>query len=240
MGYPQYPGYQNVYMAPVLFKQPKPHGTPNKRYFKFGMAASFTCSVTSFIVAILMVSGIFLRVAMNTNYILIVGILVSTFFLYPVLISFFGFYKNYGSSTALLTVIGGVSLLPFYQFLWVYYNYTTLSHSNTETYIDILFFSQIFLGGVLLMATISIRSISFFMVPFSEGRRATTWALATMIVASFAFFSVLGFYIFGWIWLGIGMGCLGNMFMKAPMPDASGAVQMPPGPMTPPPIRAHT
>ena len=233
MGYPQYPGYpgpSNVYMTPVIFKQPKPHGIPRKGYFQFGMVACFACMVMSFIVAFFMLSSMMFAYEsrLDTDYFFI-AILVLTFFLYPVLISYIGFYKNYGSSAALITVIGGFSLLPFYQFLWGYYTFMTLFHSNGETAVNsfsLIMFPQLILGGVLLLATLTLRSVSFFMVPMSEGRRATNWALVMMAAAAIAFLCVVGLFVVGWILLGLAMAFLGHMFLKAPVPDPAWAAQI--------------
>ena len=242
MMYPQYGGYPGVYMAPVIFRQPKPNGVPQKGYFTFGMVASFACMVMSFIVFFLMINSIFNPAPSGNNADgFIIAIFVLTFFLYPVFISFLAFYKNYGSSTALMTTIGGISLVIFYQALWGYYMFMYVFNHNSEVYYNtesLVFFPQLLLGAALLLATFSIRSVSFNMVPMSPGRRSTTGALALMAAASIAFFCMLGVYLFGWILLALAMGFLGNMFMLSPVPDQSGAMPMPQAPMMyPPPTR---
>jgi hypothetical protein len=243
MGYPQYPGYpgySGVYMAPVIFKQPNPKGIPRKGYFQFGMVASFAAMVVSFAVAFLMVGSIMgsYEARIETDY-FIVAILVLSFLMYPVFISFYGIYKNYGTPSALFTVIGGVTLMPFYQFLWGWYTLGEVFHSYSNSGMDtmeLVFFSQVFLGGALLIATFAVRGASHYMVPMSEGRRATAGAMAMMAAAAIAFLCMFGVYIFGWILLGIGLALLGNMFMKAPVPDP--AALMPPAPtMMPPPVQ---
>jgi|GEM_PF-1700990 len=244
MGYPQYPGYTGypgVYMAPVIFKPPNPKGIPRKGYFQFGMFACFATMVMSFIVFILMCNSLFNTYgeARTTDF-FIVAILVLTFFLYPMFISFFGFYKNYGSSAALMTVIGGVTLVAFYQFLWGYYTFMYV-FNRSEYYYNtefLVFFTQLLLGGALLLATFTIRAVSFYMVPMSPGRRATTGAIALTAAAAIAFLCMLGVYLFGWILLALAMGFLGNMFMNAPMPEPPGArMMLQPPMMAPPPPR---
>jgi hypothetical protein len=206
------------------------------------MVACFACMVMSFIVAFLMADLILFpsyEGGSGSTDSFIVAIFVLTFFLYPVLISFLGFYKNYGSAAALMTVIGGFSMLPIYQFLWGYYTFMTVFHSNHNSGIDtfsLVMFPQLILGGVLLMATMSLRSVSFFMVPLSEGRRATVWAMVMMTAATIAFFCIIGIYIVGWILLGLALAFMGNMFMKAPVPDPA-ALMPQPQMMMPPPVR---
>jgi hypothetical protein len=240
MGYPQYPGYPaypGVYMTPVIFKQPNPKGIPRKGYFQFGMVSAFAAMVVSFAVAFFMVASIMgsYEARLETDF-FIVTILVLSFFMYPVFISFYGIYRNYGSPSALFTVIGGISLLPFYQFLWGWYTLGEVFHARGDGYADtfsLVFFTQVFLGGALLIATFALRGASQRMVPMSEGRRAAAWSVPMMAAAAIAFLCMFGVYIFGWILLGLAMGFLGHMFMKAPVPDP--AAMMPQGPMMMPP-----
>jgi hypothetical protein len=238
MAFAPYPGAD---MTPMIFKPPVPKGTPKKVYFQFGAVACFASMVMSFIVTYLMFS------AYNDPYndgskvgIWMVASLVLTFFLYPVFISLFGFYKNYGNSTALVAFIAGTSLLIFYQVLWGYYILHYLSNRDYTFFIDtnyLVFLIPTILGGALLFASFAIRAVSFNMVPKSPGREATVWALALMAGSTIAFLCGIGLFIFGWFLLGLAMGFLGNLFMKAPMPEPVAQMPQVPKKVVPEPVQ---
>jgi len=219
-----YPGMAPMMMPPGIYIVPKPKGPPTKIFFNLGAASSLVCMVMSFITGVLFLLGLLFNYGEHSlvEPEQFFGMMyVTGFALIPLALSYYGFYRNYGSKAAVVGMAGFFTLMPFFYLLWGFYlvQEMTNSYGGIETLVLVVS-SCSFFGGALLFLTVPLWKFRHYMLPYTPARRNTSVALAIMIAASISLAVFFGVFVFGWILLAVALFALFLAFRSAPVPDA--------------------
>jgi len=205
----------------MLYVLPEPKGTPTNFFFKWGAAWSLVCCSLSLTIGVLM---LYSTVTFNLNWFSpIFFVLISTlsFTMLPLIASYLGFYRNYGTRDTYYAVVGGLILQSIGICCWLYLVYldVTQKYLDTERINWLLNVSNFLLGLTLFFLAISIRNIGIYMPPLHPSRRGVFPTMMQMLLTSGLFMFLIGFYIIGWFFLGASMISLFLLFSKAPVPE---------------------